>query len=326
MGKPPPAQKASVGVTERSLPKKGYFLTAQGDGTGVYGPGDGGIQFGGPNPIYGPENSGGWLDVTAIGPPSPLYAGGINLRDKSGGGLNLLSSIGILIHDGDVDAAVVYPGGAGTPIILATDFLGTGTGEPAVVVGIYPGNQFRVFDRGVAGVDTMFSVQDYQCFARAILDLNDGHGLSIDAWSGDGLFISAEVGGGVNVTATDGGVSLESSGTGSNMTLLVTDGGGMFLTSNGGGGTTVRDDGGGIGLIETNAGGIVVQERDGGSVEVSTGSTTPGTGAIRIKDYGGGGISLESVSGYLTLVGLPTAAPGGTNRVWRDALGYVRIT
>ncbi len=102
MGKPAPQQKAAVGVTERSLPKKGYFLTAQGDGTGVYGPGDGGIQFN--SGTYGPLNVGDWLDVETTG-TGGTFNEGIQLA-AFGGNILLYGTQGIFLQTagtGDID-------------------------------------------------------------------------------------------------------------------------------------------------------------------------------------------------------------------------------
>lgn len=63
-------------------------------------PGIGGLQYGGPDPVYGPENVGAWLNVEASGSESPgatiIFTadgdGGLWLVDNGAGGLNFVEN------------------------------------------------------------------------------------------------------------------------------------------------------------------------------------------------------------------------------------------
>ncbi len=267
------------------------------------------------------DNQGSYFDITANS-ASPLYAGGINLRDLSGGGLNLLSSTGMLLHVGDITAAVVYPGGPGTPIVLAHDDIGSG-GGPAVVIGMYPADDFRIYNRATSPLDgsteNMFVVKDYIVFLKEIQDLNDGDGLKFYAWSSGGVELRADNGGGLTFNDHGGGGTFFNDFDGGGFFIDDDKCGGIWLNSG-----AVDDSGGGEIRIQNqgdgSGGGIFISNRTGGA---SVGS---GDGQMELRNEGSGDMILKVNTGYLNFVGLPTSTPGGTNRIWRDALGYVRIT
>ena len=107
-------------------------------------PGIGGLQYGGDDPVYGPENVGAWLHVVTTGTGGPDDAGlilqnsgdgSLELDDLSGGGLSLntYNDGGIFIEDkaaggiflkGDNDGGIFLNDRGGGGISLNTDDAG----------------------------------------------------------------------------------------------------------------------------------------------------------------------------------------------------------
>ncbi len=50
------------------------------------------------------------------------------------------------------------------------------------------------------------------------------------------------------------------------------------------------------------------------------------SGNLRLVTNAGDLILDPAGAGNLQIVGIPTSSPGGSGLVWKDALGYLRIT
>jgi hypothetical protein len=122
---------------------------------------------------------------------------------------------------------------------------------------------------------------------------------------------------------------------GSDQLALVAGGGGVLNILAFGGALTVQSTGGGL-VLAANGGGTNLYEYSGGGVTIFNGNSVAGAVPITVKDFGTGGIVLDTGSSgsgdlavmlgaNLNITGLPTVNPGGTGNVWNSG-GTLKIT